>query len=144
MTLRRTDQPMWKPDKAPKKPRKGLRQVSFKRAKTLKARRAFVALQLSQRPRCEAGERIGNAMLDEKIHATFMQRHMVRQAGRFWACSISSTELHEPLTRARAPGPETILDEANSVAICPGCHSWVHSHPAYAETLGLLKSSRGK
>lgn len=59
-------------------------------------------------------------------------------------CSNYATELHEPLTRARAPGAETILDPENSIAVCPGCHRWIHDHPAEATRLGLLRNSRGE
>ncbi len=93
-----------------------MRRVSIKRAATAQKRRAFVAEQLALRPRCE-----------------------VQVPG----CFGRSTELHEPLTRARAPGEETILDVSNSVAICRACHTWVHSHPAEATKRGLLRSDHG-
>lgn len=100
----------------PLRRKKSMRRVSAKRAATNVKRSAFVREQLSARPFCE-----------------------VRRAG----CYHHASELHEPLTRARAPGEETILDPANSVAVCRVCHTWIHSHPAEATALGLLRSAKG-
>lgn len=107
-----------------------LRRVSPKRALVNALRATFVDEQLHRRPLCEAGKIIGRSLTS--LPLTYM------------LCMGTSSEIHEPLTRARAPGADTILDPANSVAICRTCHSWIHSHPDHAEKLGLLKSSRGK
>lgn len=109
-----------------------LRRVSKKREALNRKRRAFVDEQLSKRTECEAGMLIGK---------------LLGYSMRWPGCGFYSTTMHEPLTRARAPGAETILDEDNSVAICDGvnggCHRWVHDNPAQAEKIGLLRSSRG-
>lgn len=96
-----------------------LRRVSPKRQLVNAERREFVREQLRLRPNCEAG-----------IILSPTQR-----------CTRTATELHEPKTRARYPGKETILSAENSVAICRFCHTWVHSNPAAAEELGLLVPS---
>lgn len=113
-----------------------LRRVSKKRAALNKLRSAFVREQLKKRPHCEVREMISASRFPGSVPLSVIDnisRH----------CTGVATELHEPLTRARAPGAETILDPANSIAICPGCHRWVHDHPAAATSLGLLRSSGG-
>lgn len=107
----------------PLKRRTRLRAVSAKRAVINKARGEFVREQLDRRPHCEAARLI--ATVSPTVH-----------------CLLFSTELHEPLTRGRAPGAETILDVGNSVSICRWCHDWTHSHPALATSIGLLRSAR--
>ncbi len=123
----------FKAEPAPKKKRKPLRRMSIKRKAIVEQRKDFVAEQLAKREWCEAGPIIGR-------HTGHV---FTSKAGRWRGCRFRSTELHEPLTRARAPGAETILDVENSVAICPICHAWIHANPADAEHLGLLRSSRG-
>ncbi len=49
-----------------------------------------------------------------------------------------STQVHELLSRARGG---SILDEANCVALCGGCHEWVTEHPAQAALEGWLLHS---
>lgn len=128
----------FKKDPAPRPPRKRLKPMSEKRKAVQVQRSAFVVEQLSRRRICEAGVIIGNATGDARPFA------VASGEVRWRGCLYASQDMHEPLTRARAPGPETILDEKNSVAICRGCHEWVHAHPAEAERIGLLRSSRGK
>jgi hypothetical protein len=90
--------------------------------------------QLGKRPHCEASSVIARA-----FQAAEFGSDMRPYAG--WRCTLFATELHEPLTRARAPGAETILDPSNSVALCRNCHNTIHSHVAWAERLGLLRRS---
>ena len=96
-----------------------LRQVSPKRAKQQRLRRTMVAEELARRELCEAGARITHAGHDAR-------------------CQGLAIELHEPLTRARGG---SILDPANTVAICRSCHDWIHVNPAAATDLGLLRSA---
>ena len=103
----------------PPERRTPLRQVSAKRAKVQRLRRVMVAEELAKRELCEAGARITQAGYDARCHGL-------------------AVELHEPLTRARGG---SILDPANTVAICRSCHDWVHVNPAAATGLGLLVSS---
>jgi len=42
------------------------------------------------------------------------------------------------LTRARGG---SILDPANTVAVCRSCHDWIHDNPTAAADLGLLRSA---
>ena len=92
-----------------------LRRVSLKRQRVNRERRELVRSELTKRPRCEAG-------------------HLTPAL-----CSGYATDIHEPLTRARGG---SILDPANTVAICRVCHDWIHTHPVAATELGLLSSNR--
>lgn len=117
--------------------KKRLSPVSAKRKKVVEQRREFSREQLDDRPWCEAGWKIGTLLsLREGVLATSREN-----AAAVAECDRFSRELHEPLTRARAPGPETILDPDNSVAICFRCHRWIHDHPADATAIGLLVAS---
>lgn len=108
-----------------------LKSVSSKRRKTQKKRRSFVAEILASRPDCEAGAIIFEAY----------RNHTIDRKANLGCLGVGrSTEVHEPLTRARAPGEETILDPDNSVAICSACHRWIHDNVAEATKLDLLVS----
>ncbi len=96
-----------------------LRQVSPKRAKQQRLRREIVRSELARRELCEAGA-------------------VITHAGHNARCNGLAVELHEPLTRARGG---SILDPANTVAICRSCHDWIHVNPAAATNLGLLRSA---
>ena len=104
-----------------------LRRVSLKRQRLMQQRRVFVADQLALRPDCEAGPliRTGN--------------EAVAGYGTTTPCRRRAVDIHEPLTRARGG---SILDPANTVAVCRGCHDWIHTHPESATRLGLLVSNR--
>ena len=111
-----------------------LRPVSKKRQKLNRQRAQMVKTELQQRPQCEAGPRI----------TEFLTSYYSAEAA-FWfdrktPCYVQSTELHEPLTRARGG---SIVDPANTVAICRRCHDWIHAHPDDAEQCGLLESAFG-
>ena len=96
-----------------------LRAISRKRRKVQVLRREMVRDELARRELCEAGARITHAGHDAR-------------------CQGLAVELHEPLTRARGG---SILDPANTVAICRSCHDWIHVNPAAATALGLLRSA---
>ena len=49
-----------------------------------------------------------------------------------------STEVHEPLSRARGG---SITDPTNAVTLCHECHSWITTHPAQATVEGWLRHS---
>jgi hypothetical protein len=78
----------------------------------------MVRSELERRELCEAGAVITHAGYESK-------------------CQGLAIELHEPLTRARGG---SILDPANTVAICRSCHGWVHENPEAATKIGLLRS----
>lgn len=99
--------------KTPLKRTGSLAPVSKKRARTNKQRAKFVQEELSNRQWCEA--KIGGV------------------------CTRRAVEIHEPLPRSLGG---SILDRANSVAICRQCHRWVHDNVKEACQLGLLKLSR--
>ncbi len=120
---------------APKKKRKRMKTVSEKRKAVNAQRRTFVEEQLAKREKCEAGPSIFSLLMREKSVSGI-------ESERF-GCTLKSTDMHEPLTRARAPGAETIIDEGNSVALCRWCHDWIHRNPSTSERIGLLRSSRG-
>lgn len=89
-----------------------LAPVSKKRAKTNRQRAKFVKEELDKRRWCEA-----------HIPGT---------------CTRYATEIHEPILRSLGG---SILDAANSVAICRLCHTWVHDNVGEAKKLGLIKSA---
>ena len=107
----------------PLKRKTPLKKRSEKKKALDSKRSVFVRDQLKDRLYCEAGPVIG--------------KHL-GQGGRWTECWRLATELHEPLTRARAPGADTILDKANSVAVCRRCHDWIHGNVATSEEIGLL------
>ncbi len=53
-------------------------------------------------------------------------------------CDQRSTDVHEPLTRARGG---SILDRSNCVAVCRMHHDLIHAEPQWAYDEGLLKHS---
>lgn len=125
--------------KSPPRRKTRLRPRSKKREKLQKERAEFVAAQLKKRIYCEAGVKIGQFKAEQQRFTFANPNASVWR--RIAGCWTMATELHEPMTRARAPGPETILDEENSVAICRSCHTWVHDNVAAATELGLLLPS---
>lgn len=109
-----------------------LRRASKKRSLQKNKRRQFVKWELGKRPWCEAGDLI-------RLHRmqTFGDDYGIKLDRGSYTCSRRSTELHEPLTRARGGD---ILDPAHTVAVCRNCHRWIHHHPNSATKLGLLRS----
>jgi hypothetical protein len=119
--------------------RSPLRRKSAKREKLDVLRQAFVKERLAEQRFCQAMERA----LSKKIPENYEQAKFISLLAK--GCTHYAIEVHEPLSRARAPGQETILDPANSLCLCHWCHICViHEHPAVAESLGLLTSSRGR
>ena len=92
--------------------------MSRKRREVQVLRRQMVRDELARRELCEAGA-------------------VITHAGHNARCHGVAVELHEPLTRARGG---SILDPANTVAVCRSCHDWIHDHPKAATDLGLLRS----
>ena len=110
-----------------------LRAMSPKRRKVNRLRKEMVRRELTKRPMCEAGPQIGSYRLE---------RHGLEYAIRLAVgapCTTRAVDIHEPLTRARGG---SILDPANTVAVCRACHDWIHTHPESATRLGLLASNR--
>jgi len=108
--------------KTPLKRKTPLKPISDKRRKAAGARRTFVREQLSLRPYCEAGLKIGDYCTQHHLNAG--------------SCSKYAVDIHEPLTRARGG---SIVDPENSVSLCRICHDWIHNNPKAATELGLLK-----
>jgi hypothetical protein len=109
-----------------------LRRVGKKRQLKMQQRREFVAEQLAARPVCEAGSQIGAYRLEQ-----YGMEYAIRLAVGS-PCTTRAIEIHEPLTRARGG---SILDVANSVALCRNCHRWIHDNPDAATEVGLLQPS---
>ena len=107
--------------------------MSRKRRKVQVLRREMVRDELARRELCEAGLVIRQYRL-----ATYGQEYADRLNTHAYRCNGLAIELHEPLTRGRGG---SILDPANTVAICRSCHDWIHAHPAAATDLGLLRSA---
>ena len=98
--------------KTPLKRTGSLVPVSKRRAKTNRQRAKFVKEELGKRQWCEA--------------------HIAS------VCTRYAVEIHEPIPRSLGG---SILDRANSVAICRPCHRWIHDNVKEAMKLGLLKSN---
>ena len=105
---------------------------SPKRRKEQRLRREFVRQQLDNRPLCEAGDRI---RLDREDRFSTENADAL---GKSWGCQRWSSDIHEPLTRARGG---SILDASNTIAVCRNCHDWIHTHPERATNLGFLTPS---
>lgn len=52
-------------------------------------------------------------------------------------CQRRATQVHHILPRSRG-GQD---DHANGLAVCDGCHDWIHRNPALATELGYLRHS---
>jgi len=109
-----------------------LRAMSRKRSKQQRERAIMVRSELGRRELCEAGARIYQYRVE-----TYGQAEADLLNERYARCNGLAVELHEPLTRARGG---SILDPANTVAICRSCHDWVHDHPEAATKIGLLRT----
>lgn len=105
--------------RTPKK-RKRLNPVSKKRGAAMKEyakkRKAF----LRAHPYCQGKRQMGVCSenhVGPVVHDCFNRPrdvHHVRGRGKY------------------------LLDESTWLAVCRGCHDWIHSHPLTARTLGLL------
>ena len=110
----------------PLKRKKPINRVSANRGAINKKRSEFSRSELNKRPLCEAGPLITS--------------HYPGQV----RCQGYASELHESLTRARAPGERTILDPANTWAICRMCHIWIGDNVQKSTEIGLLIRAGGK
>ena len=110
-----------------------LRARSRKQSEQYRERAKMVTRELWKRELCEAGARIYQYRV-----RTYGQAQADLLNERYARCNGLAVELHEPLTRARGG---SILDPANTVAICRSCHRWVHDNPEAATKAGLLESS---
>lgn len=120
--------------RSPLKRKTRIRQRSAKRIETMRRRRDLVARLLLERPGCEAFPLVSAAWNDHP-------EHHVAYARALGGCKHASTDVHEPRTRARYPGAETILDEGNCLCVCWACHDFIHSNNDAAEAAGLLAPS---
>lgn len=96
-----------------------MRARSAKRAAVAPRRAALVRRVLDERPWCEAGEKLTEAL----------DKHR---------CNLTSSDVHEPLTRGRGGD---ILDTANTLAVCRLCHDALHLNPEIATRLGFLRTT---
>ena len=128
---------MGTPRGTPPKPRKPLRKVSKKRAAVNRKRSVLVEKILRERPTCEAESKAAGFVFGTPYSDSVLK--FIRRL----ACNSTSTQVHEPRTRARFPGSDTILDESNCVAVCAECHRKIHDNPALSEACGLLVRSGG-
>ena len=110
-----------------------LRSMSPKRQRDQRTRSEMVREELAKRELCEAGARIYQYRV-----RTYGQAHADLLNARYARCNGLAVELHEPLTRARGG---SILDPANTIAICRSCHMWIHDNPEAATSISLLEAS---
>lgn len=109
----------------PLKRYKRLRQVSAKRARQNRQRRAMVAARWPERPLCVVYEL-------SQTHPGVVPAKVLDRCGR-WA-----DDVHETLSRARGG---SITDRANVIPPCRWCHDAVTPGPLWALRLGLVKHS---
>ena len=109
-----------------------LRAMSRKRREVQVLRRQMVRDELARRELCEAG-----AVIYQYRLGAYGQPNADRLHAVAYRCGGLAVDLHEPLTRARGG---SILDPANTVAVCRSCHDWIHDHPTAATKVGLLRS----
>lgn len=95
-----------------------LRRMSLKRRRQAGRRRVCCMIVKNRDGYCKAGE-------------------IIRSRFPAHTCWGRST-VHEIISRARGG---SIYDPENAVSACLKCHSWVHSNPALATELGLLRHS---
>lgn len=93
------------------------RPISLKQARKNRARKPVRDAYLAEHPDCEAWNTFPGHLAD--------------------MCGNRSTEVHEPLTRARGGA---IDDPLNMKALCAKHHRWVHEHPELATEMGLLRT----
>ncbi len=121
-----------------------LRSVSPKRAKIQRQRWEMVREELTRRELCEAGAaiRLYRHNARNNFEARYPKHASAASGPWSWTrrrqCDGVAVDLHEPLTRARGG---SILDPANTVAVCRACHDWIHDFPDAATSIGLLVSS---
>lgn len=101
-------------------------------------RAAFVARILKERPKCEAGEKIGAYLMQ-------LASGQMTSLGQFrWReCTVESVDVHELAKRSHTGSKrkrEILTDEANVLAVCRACHDWIETHGKEARALGLAKS----
>ena len=119
--------------RTPLKRRTPLRSMSPRRRGIQRERREMVRRELARRELCEAGLPIHQYRL-----AAYGQMNAERLRASAYRCGGLAVDLHEPFTRARGG---SILDPANTVAVCRACHDWIHDHPEAATSVGLLRSN---
>lgn len=97
--------------RTPLKRTSGLKKVSKKRSKDNTLRRVLVRQHLELTPYCEASL-IG------------------------LGCTLQATDVHEIVPRGRRPGAQ--LEPELFCSLCRICHSWVTTHPDWADRHGLM------
>lgn len=133
--------PQGRPLKRAERPSTSLASRSEKMIKTYDTRRELVKAMLTETSRCEAGAVIFDYLIGLG-YGCFNGRVDTRM-GRFITQSLTCggnsapVDVHELLPRS-AGG--SITERSNCIAICRTCHGWIHSNPALARKVGLLKS----
>lgn len=109
-----------------------IRRRSTKKARTDRARSAFVAEMLAQSPWCEIGLTFDHAL----IHGEPLTEDDWTTVSRALAgCQRRAVTLHELRKRSDTG---SVLNEDNCLRACAPCNSWVEDHPRLAHDLGLV------
>lgn len=74
-----------------------------------------------------------------RLRAKLRPQHAVCEVRRD-GCTGIATDWHERLSRARGG---SITSLSNRVMVCRACHSYITTHPAWAETAGWSLPSGG-
>jgi len=69
----------------------------------------------------------------KKLRAEYTEKHPYCEA-RGLSCTFYATDLHHKNHR----NGERLNDVSNFMAVCRGCHNWIHAHPAEARAKGWL------
>lgn len=64
---------------------------------------------------------------------------LIQQVDTEHRCGLYVDDVHEVLSRGRGG---SITDPDNCIAVCRPCHDWIGQHPALAQELGLLASTK--
>jgi len=96
--------------------RSRINPVSAKRRATFEARRECVEIVLERDKVCQWNVRCA-ALGRDPLHACW-----------------GPLDVHEPGHRSQGADP---TDPEQCVAVCRGCHSFLHAHPLLAKELGL-------
>lgn len=104
------------------------------KAKAVEGRRAFVKRILKGAPTCQAGHVIAAHLMGLPPRGLWRRRAYDPVWSR---CDRDSVDVHELLARS-AGG--SIVEDANVIAVCRTCHTWIGDHPKEALAIGLRRS----
>lgn len=83
-------------------------------------------------------KRRGMAKARQQTRQMVLDRDMNRCQAGLAGCTFHATDVHEIKSRARGGNIVAIDgDLSNFLSLCRSCHSWITTHPAFAEKFGF-------